>query len=251
MDDVREAHALEQPGAAVSGDAYDERTPEPISHGAAPGHQQTRPWRRWAMQLVVLSLIGTAIWYLQSGRGLLWRASAGDAPAQESDGTGFISFGSRGIKLGTAGGPAPKLGEFAPDFTLLDLYGNPVSLSDFRGKTVVINFWATWCPPCRKEFPQLVQLSVRNADRGLVVLGVDLQEHPDIVRGFVDGFGASFPIVIDTTGDVAARYRLLGLPATFVVDREGVIRGQHVGELTEDILAKKLRDAGFTLAGSR
>ncbi|HEV2125705.1 MAG TPA: TlpA disulfide reductase family protein [Chloroflexota bacterium] len=203
--------------------------------------------RRWVTQVVVVVLIGTAIWYLQSGPSLPWETASPNQRQAGSD-TGFVSFGSQGIKLGAAKGPAPTIGRAAPDFTLLDLAGTPVSLSDFRGNTVVMNFWATWCPPCRKEFPRLVQLATRHADQGLVVLAVDLQESPEIVRRFVDDFGASFPIVIDIEGDVAARYRLLGLPATFFIDSEGIVRGLHVGELTEAILTKQLSEMGLIVS---
>jgi cytochrome c biogenesis protein CcmG/thiol:disulfide interchange protein DsbE len=112
---------------------------------------------------------------------------------------------------------------------------------------VVMNFWATWCSPCRKEFPALVTLYSGNADRGLVVLGVDLQESPEIVGRFADEFGATFPIVIDRKGDVAAQYRLLGLPLTMFIDSSGILRAQHVGVLTEEILEEKLADAFFTI----
>jgi thiol-disulfide isomerase/thioredoxin len=109
-----------------------------------------------------------------------------------------------------------------------------------------MNFWATWCPPCRKEFPELVRLYGDNADRGLVVLGLDVQESPEIVRRFAAEFGATFPIVIDQKGDVSAQYRLRGLPTSLFIDDQGVLRAQHIGELTKEILGKKLGEAGFT-----
>lgn len=207
-------------------------------------------------RITAIGLIGATIWYLQfkpalpflGGSGAGNGSSASDGTSQ---GAGFVTFGSKGIKLGAASGAAPKIGEVAPEFTLLDVNGKPTGLSDFRGKTVVMNFWATWCPPCRKEFPELVKLHDRNVDRGLVVLGVDLQESPDIVRNFLNEFGANYPVVIDTKGDVASQYRLLGLPTTYFIDGEGVIRAQHVGLLTEDILTKKLGETGFIVARSR
>lgn len=213
--------------------------------------------RRWALTLSVLVVVGAAIWYLESSRGppFVNGSDAGDAAQSVDDipasTTGFVSFESRGIKLGAAGGSAPQIGQPAPDFTLLDLEGRPVSLSGFRGSTVLMNFWATWCPPCRKEFPELVRLYDRNAGRGLVVLSVDLQERPEIVRRFAEGFGARFPIVIDQKGDVGGQYRLLGLPTTLFIDADGILRAQHVGVLTEEILKKKLGDARFTMAGGQ
>ncbi|MGH2587650.1 MAG: TlpA family protein disulfide reductase [Dehalococcoidia bacterium] len=211
--------------------------------------ERQRRWYRRALSIGVVALIGFAIWYLQWGPGL--PGLGGSTQSAIPSGAGFVSFESQGIELGAAGGEAPKIGRPAPDFTLLDLDGQPLSLSDLRGKTVVMNFWATWCPPCRKEFPELVRLYDRNADRGLVVLGMDLQENPRIVRSFADEFGARFPIVIDTKGDVAARYRLIGLPTTYFIDAEGVIRAQHIGLLNEELLTEKLNQAGFTVTSGQ
>jgi peroxiredoxin len=211
----------------------------------ATSSEQQRRWYRRALSIGVVALIGIAVWYLQWGPGL--PGLGGSSQSAIPSGAGFVSFESQGIELGAAGGDAPKVGRPAPEFTLLDLDGRPLRLSDLRGKTIVMNFWATWCPPCRKEFPELVRLYDRNADRGLVVLGMDLQESPRIVRSFADEFGARFPIVIDTKGDVAARYRLIGLPTTYFIDTEGVIRAQHIGLLNEDLLADKLNQAGFTV----
>jgi peroxiredoxin len=203
---------------------------------------------RLAVRLAALALIAAAIWYLQSGGNLPFAGTTGDrdtAPDVGSD--SFVSFRSQGIKLGAAAGSAPAIGDAAPDFALLDPTGTIVRLSDFRGRTVVLNFWATWCRPCRKEFPDLVRLYERNAGRGLVVLGVNLQENPGIVAGFAAEFGAKFPIVIDTAGDVARRYRVLGLPETAFIDSQGVLRAKHIGLLTEEVLAKKLGEAGFAV----
>ncbi len=221
-DGDREAHRAVAPSAAV------------FAHGPAR--------RRIAVAFVAVALISGAIWALQSGALPLPGRASGTA------GEGFVTFGSQGIKLGAAGSAAPKIGEPAPEFTLLDTNGNVVRLSNFRGKTVVVNFWATWCSPCRQEFPELVRTYDRQAGRGLVVLGVDLQEGPKVVREFADEFSARFPIVIDAKGDVAKQYRLLGLPTTMFIDTAGVIRGQHVGVLTSQILTKKLAEADFTEA---
>lgn len=248
-----EARSQDAASAVVPSSVPPEGTAARDGGAAGPGTGS----RRWALSLGVLGAIGASIWYLESGRGLPFGSSSGASDAaQGADGvpagaTGFVSFASQGIELGAAGGTAPKIGQPAPDFTLLDLEGRPVSLSGFRGSTVLMNFWATWCPPCRKEFPELVRLYDRNAGRGLVVLSVDLQERPEIVRRFAEGFGARFPIVIDQKGDVGGQYRLLGLPTTLFIDADGILRAQHVGVLTEEILKKKLGDARFTMAGGQ
>lgn len=213
-----------------------------------------RAWRRWPVSLGALLLIGVAIWYLQRGSAMPSSSpdGSGDVVQDRSAaaGGGFVSFQSQGVKLGAAGGAAPKIGRAAPEFTLLAPDGGVVRLSDFRGKTVVLNFWATWCAPCRQEFPELVRLYKRNADQGLVVLGVDLQESPAIVRAFTDEFSASFPTAIDRKGDVGSQYRLLGLPTTLFIDTEGVVRAQHTGVLAQKVLRTKLAETSFSMAGN-
>lgn len=218
---------------------------EAILRPASPA-LQLAPWRNRAVALLWIAAIAGAIWYVGYGPGLPFLNSP-SAASIASDST-FVSLQSQGIKLGSAGGPAPKVGEPAPDFTLPDVDGNVVRLSDFRGKTVVMNFWATWCPPCRKEFPELVELYDTNKDSGLVVLGINLQEPPDQVRKFAEKYGATFPIVIDLDADVAGQYRLLGLPMTWFVDTEGILQAQQVGVLTKAILTDKLDQTGFTVS---
>lgn len=94
----------------------------------------------------------------------------------------------------------------------------------------------------------LVRLHGDNAGRGRVVPGLDVQESPEIVRRFAAEFGAAFPIVIDQKGDVSGQYRLRGLPTSLFIDDQGVLRAQHIGELTQEILDKKSREAGFNPA---
>ena len=135
----------------------------------------------------------------------------------------------------------------APNFRLDTLDGQSVSLSDLRGQVVLINFWATWCPPCRKEFPELAKAyDEHNGD--FVILGVDLQESPGDVRRFADEYGAKFPIVIDADASVSKAYRLIGLPSSYFIDQNGVLRDQFFGPLsraTIDDKVEKARQAGI------
>jgi thiol-disulfide isomerase/thioredoxin len=102
-----------------------------------------------------------------------------------------------------------------------------------RGQPVVLNFWATWCKPCRQEMPRFVEAYDEHANAGLVVVAVNLQEGTGIVRPFAEDYGMDFPIVVDRDGEVGDRYRLLGLPSTYFIDREGVIRSVFTGPFEE------------------
>ena len=124
-------------------------------------------------------------------------------------------------------------GKLAPNFLLETLEGGEMRLSDLRGQAVVINFWATWCKPCRKEIPELVDAYNSYRDRGLIILGVNLQEGKGIVRPFAEEFGMKFPIPIDRDGEVGDSYRILGLPTTYFVDRGGVVRSVFTGPFFE------------------
>ena len=125
--------------------------------------------------------------------------------------------------------PLPQTGFAAPDFTLETLNGQTVSLSGLRGQAVLINFWATWCPPCRAEMPAIQQVYDRYRDQGFTVLAVNLQESDAQVAAFAEQFGLTFPIPMDRSGSVFARYRVRALPSTFFVDKEGIIQNVTVG----------------------
>ncbi len=125
-------------------------------------------------------------------------------------------------------------GDLAPDFLLEGLDGNDVQLSKFRGQPVVINFWATWCHPCRQEMPNLVKAFGQYRGQGLVIIGVDLQEGKSIIDPFAQNFGITYPIAIDRIGSVSDEYRLLGLPTTYFVDRSGVIKSEYTGPFLEN-----------------
>ncbi len=143
--------------------------------------------------------------------------------------------------------PSPEIGQPAPDFTLVDLEGNQVSLSDFRGKTVFINFWAQWCPPCRAEMPAIEAVYQQYKDKGVVVIGVDILTS-EIVRGydendvrqFVEQGGYSWTFVIDTTGEVTRNYKVIPIPTSFFIDKEGIIRAIQIGAMTKGAMEARL-----------
>jgi thiol-disulfide isomerase/thioredoxin len=116
-----------------------------------------------------------------------------------------------------------------PDLTLDTLDGGKFRLADQAGKPVVINFWATWCPPCRAELPALEQVYKNNRDKGLIVVGVDVAEAPDVVGKFVSDMRLTYPITLDTDGEATELYRIEGMPTTFFIGRDGKIKDMVIG----------------------
>lgn len=125
-----------------------------------------------------------------------------------------------------------KVGEAAPDFSLQDLNGETVTLSQFRGRPVLINFWATWCVPCRTEMPEIEAAYQAYREQGFAVLAVDVQEPPEDVRAFVEEFRLSFVPLVDTTGAVFDLYKVLALPTSYWIDRQGRVSAVHLGPMT-------------------
>jgi len=130
--------------------------------------------------------------------------------------------------------PADEARE-APDFSLSDLDGATVRLSDFGGRVVVLNFWATWCGPCVKEMPTLQRLREQLGDRGLEVLAVSVDVgDPKRVADFADGYGWRVPILLDPMSTVAGAYAVRVMPTTYVIGPDGLIRGRSFGALEWD-----------------
>jgi len=136
----------------------------------------------------------------------------------------------------------PPTGQLAPSFVLEDLTGHPLSSADFAGKVVLVNFWATWCPPCKAEMPDIEQLYREFQDRGFEVIGVDIEEKPATVRAFRDEHGLTFPLVIDPRGSVNSTYHLRGLPTSWLIDRQGILRAVWVGPLNIEKARRQIRD---------
>lgn len=130
-------------------------------------------------------------------------------------------------------GVSPSVNQLAPNFEAQDLDGNIVRLSDFQGKPVILNFWATWCTSCRAEIPALQRVFDERRDEGLVVVGVGWGERSvGTARSYMEDLDATYIVAMDPTGDIGDAYRVFGLPLTLAIDKDGVIRESVNGELT-------------------
>jgi len=139
---------------------------------------------------------------------------------------GFYSLRRHAPVSGTTGARAKAV---APDFTLPKLDGTQLSLSSYRGKVVLLDFWATWCVPCREEIPRFVEMQQKYGDRGLQIIGVSMDDSPDPVRPFYQQFRMNYPVVMGTAATGEAYGGVLGLPIAFLIDRDGRIVTRHMG----------------------
>jgi peroxiredoxin len=133
-----------------------------------------------------------------------------------------------------------SVGNQALDFTLQDTAGQSISLAGWRGHPVVINFWATWCPPCRQELPAFQAVYEQYKALGVVMVGIDEREDAQTVASFASQNGISYPLLMDTDGRVGAQYQANGIPTTVLVDVQGIVRARHVGPLSTEQLADLL-----------
>jgi len=130
----------------------------------------------------------------------------------------------RGQGVGTAPKPLDPI-----EFELQDLKGKYIKLSGLKGKVVFLNFWATWCGPCRTEMPSMQRLYEQFKDQGLEILAVDLQEDKTRVQSFVKELGLTFTVLLDTKGTVGAQYTARAIPTTYLLDRQGFVFARTVG----------------------
>jgi cytochrome c biogenesis protein CcmG/thiol:disulfide interchange protein DsbE len=135
---------------------------------------------------------------------------------------------------------APEVDHPAPSFSLSTPDGAAVSLADLRGQVVLVNFWATWCPPCRAEMPAIQAAYERYHAKGFTVLAVTADEDVPAIRAFFRQRGLGFPVLLDPQGGVHAAYRANTLPSSFFVDREGVIRAVYHGPMSEAVIDGQL-----------
>ncbi len=185
--------------------------------------------RGWLAAGPVRTVLGLAVLAAIVGALLLLdRASGGDAA------------------LGPLDGRSPRVGELAPDFELADADGNVVRLSDYRGQAVWLNFWATWCGPCRRELPDIELLANEFGEEGLVVLAINQEESASKAEDFWEELNLTLPILLDSAGEVSAQYRLVGLPNNFFIDSDGVMQSFQLGFLVEEQMRESLAAAGVS-----
>jgi cytochrome c biogenesis protein CcmG/thiol:disulfide interchange protein DsbE len=144
-----------------------------------------------------------------------------------------------GVASGAVGGGL-KPGSPAPGFSLTDITGRRLDLASYRGKVVLLDFWATWCGPCRKEIPRFVEMQEEYGPRGLQILGISLDDSAEPVRGFYRELKMNYPVAL---GDAALAEKyggVLGLPTAFLIGRDGRIRASHVGEADLTLIEKEI-----------
>ena len=138
----------------------------------------------------------------------------------------------------------PGVGELAPDFELVSQNGEAYHLYDLRGKPVLINFWATWCAPCLLEMPN-IQKYYEKFPNDFTILAINAGESEKAVMQFVDDIGISFPVLLDPDTKIQSLYKIKGYPTTFFVDKDGFVRVQHIGMLSEKQLGEYLATLGI------
>ncbi len=181
-----------------------------------------------------------------SGAVLAGAALVYAAIARETGQPPFAVVPTVSSPIASTAGPAGvvRVGALAPDFEarLLRTGGGTLRLSHLRGTAVVMNFWASWCVPCRAEASDLEATHQRYKAQGLTFLGVDIaQDDWDEAMAFVKEFGITYPMVRDVTGKVTGMYQVVSIPSTFFIDREGTIRDKHLGPFLGDLGQQQLR----------
>ena len=179
---------------------------------------------------LVVIVVGVALWWFE------FRDDAGSGGADTGDSRGIVALPDELNPTGQS--PPAREGGAAPNFLLDALEGEALRLTSLRGEYVLVNFWASWCGPCRGETPDLQDFHVRTLGRSITVVGVNQQEDVRTARAFVEEFAVDYPILFDFSGEVSAAYAVGvgGLPRTFLVNPEGVIERVYLGRITDEQL---------------
>ncbi len=130
----------------------------------------------------------------------------------------------------------------APQLVLKDLSGKQVSFDDYRGSVILVNLWATWCPPCREEMPTLQAFYQKYKESGFVLIAIDQEETLEVVQPFVDEFGLTFPVWLDPDYEAQRKFNTMNLPSSYVIDRTGMVRLTWIGGISKKNLEKYVPD---------
>jgi peroxiredoxin len=198
-----------------------------------------RPFVRALIAVALLAALGAAVLFVRSQRG-----SAGEPVSTSSAPTPSASVAPE-AGLGPVNDQKPIKGQPAPDFVLRAADGSLVKLSDLRGKVVWVNFWASWCIPCKTELPFIQKIYDEKRADGLEVLAVNWQDDLATASGFFTSHNLSVLLLLDRSGSVYDQYKLQGLPDSFFIDREGNLETLQFGSLTEAKMRERLAAAGL------
>ena len=191
------------------------------------------------LPLGLLAVILGGLWYWDA------RGDGGGA----NDAYGAVELPE--AKNATGRAPAPEVGRAGPDFLLEQPGGGTLRLSDLQGQPIVLNFWASWCAPCRAEMPELVRAYAEFRDDGLEIVAVNLQGTDNKILDLADEFGIEFPIAIDRDGELKDVWRLGGpfggIPSSYFLDEAGIVQDIVYGPLTDDMLVERI---GLLLEGT-
>jgi peroxiredoxin len=202
-----------------------------------------RPLVRGLVAIVLLTALGGVFFAVKATRGGDASPSVDVGPT--AAGTERATPGGGDVGLGALDSQAPIVGEMAPDFALRRTDGTTVRLSDLRGKVVYVNFWASWCVPCRKELPDIQAVYGEKQSQGLEVLAINVKDDSGTATKFFSDRELTLPLLLDRDGSVYDQYKLQGLPDSFFVDREGRIASLQYGQVTSENIRDRLTTAGL------
>jgi len=190
----------------------------------------------WVFVFVVVGLVAAGSWWLLADPLGPDEASTGGPVAQE----GFYALGERteGLEVGQV---APELvGDPGSGAVVTNLQGEPITLASLRGRPVWIVFWATWCPPCQAETPDLERTFEDHAADGLELIAIDVQEPVEVVRDHMEAYDLSYTAALDPSGAIMRAYGVFGLPTHYFIDRDGVIRERVYGPMTREQMEERV-----------
>tara|TARA_Y100000588_G_scaffold353567_1_gene407127 strand:+ start:120 stop:740 length:621 start_codon:yes stop_codon:yes gene_type:complete len=148
----------------------------------------------------------------------------------------FLAIGVMGTTTATSRSGKELVGKKAPSFVAPKVGGQLVSLENYKNKPLVLNFWASWCPPCRDETPGMERIWRKYEDQGVVILGINVQDGEKEAERYISEFGVTFSNALDLDGSITVDYGVTGLPVTFFIDNDSVVIGRWVGSISEDRL---------------